>query len=345
MVDASCYGHKGKLSLAEYVLWELALNIGADFAQLCDDDTQAQREALLQFAAHYYDREAGSDAPNVERLAQTQESTIVPVDLTDSEYYTSLLRKTILYADTTILVPPVDVRIENLSREGEYRGDIANISHLNASHQDLVRRGACVFLPRTVTEYWDGSCGDDPALTVYRSPLVQSAGVVNHLPLSAQPVLPGTRDFFIYKHLLLPYFPRASLVDVARISQEETDSFARFNHFLRRRLAEISGCESAARVEDIISEIEDEVAKLRIEAHRVAAGAMKSRFSWGLFSVSLSALLLGGSPVLASISGVLGSVSLFEILKEFVGSRQERVSLTASPFYVPYLLFGDDSKS
>jgi hypothetical protein len=174
---------------------------------------------------------------------------------------------------------------------------------------------------------------------------VQSASVVNHLPLSAQPVLPGTRDFFIYKHILLPYFPDADLVDIARISQEETDSFARFNHFLRKRLTEVAGCESGERVEDVMSEIEDEVAKLKIEARRIAVGAMKSRASLGLFGVSLSALALGGGPVLASISGVLGSVSLFEILKDFVGSRQERITLTASPFYVPYLLSGDRSEA
>lgn len=120
----------------------------------------------------------------------------------------------------------------------------------------------------------------------------QSASQLRSLPLNTSLHTPTLqRDLFLLQTIELPYFP-ADLNLIAEIATKETDSFARFMHFLATRIAAIGTTPSIEDLTQIVAEIEDEVAALRTEAKKLSGMRVLRGIEIALFALSIVALVL-----------------------------------------------------
>jgi hypothetical protein len=171
-------------------------------------------------------------------------------------------------------------------------------------------------------------------------PLVYREQDSPYLPINpARGIFRDPKDFFLYKHVLLPYFPDVDLMTLARLHDDETEPFVRFTHFLKRRVGALSEASSTSGVQSIVDEIEYEVAALTIEAKKLSANRILDGVHMSSFAISLGAMLSPVSPgVAGAIAGVVGSVTVLDLAKEWRARKEKELDLKKSDFYVPYLL-------
>lgn len=304
------------------------------YAQPCSHDEDEQLSGLYGALGSLHDSESSRYG---RKVAETNAATIVSLANADHECYTSVLRKTSLYSDPVILTLDVDLEFEQDRPTAASHSDTVQVLKLNSLFRDLVEPGLAAFLPRRLFDDYDGGCDNQLDYTTYSVPLLQHGSEPRYLTVDAQPIIPGTRDYMIYKNLFLPYFPEASLVDVARIAQDERDSFVKFNLMLKRRLAEVAKADSTTTVAAVMDEIMEGVATLNLEAEKIGKRWPGPGMTASTFAVSLAALV-ANNPVVTGAAGVLGSLSLLEVLKEFRQRDTEKAALKASPYYVPYVI-------
>jgi hypothetical protein len=253
-----------------------------------------------------------------------------------------LLKATTLYSDLTILVLPTNIEDGYISYSGGDRKTLPEIQPVfryTKRYVSQLKAGRIVFLPRSSYHY-EGSLSEETQRR-YSAPFEQPAAQLSFLPmnlvgtsaLGASPIV----DLQIFDSLLLPFFPNASLNDIVRIAEKETDSFLVFNQFLSQRLKTLSSAQSVDALRDIIGEIKAGVAQLNLEARRVQRTGLVRGSELGIFSLSLVTLLLGDVGQLSQIAGVAGTVSLIDLIREFA-QPSTRAQLRSSEFYVPYLL-------
>ena len=87
------------------------------------------------------------------------------------------------------------------------------------------------------------------------------------------------------------------------------------------------------KIKEFCEEINYEVSGLKIEAKKLSNLKIMKGVSWGVFTISLGALLIG----LPGIAGILGSTSLYNIFKEYMDGKSKNLDLKKSPFYIPFL--------
>jgi hypothetical protein len=272
-------------------------------------------------------------------------ATLVPLlGDTHVELATNMLSKTTLYSELSVVVTPMRIEDVFLRYSGgdrrDYRGVYSSLFSHNRRYHSLVSAGRCVFLPR-VFRSDEESAGGSWWRHDYVAPLHQNPNEMTYLPTNPKGVRLGVspfQDLFIYERLLLPYFPGAELVDVATISQKETDSFLRFNRYLTKKLGELDSSQSANDVRDIIDEIKYGAAELRIEARKLAKSKLLRNAQLGYFGVTIAALLTLDVGLVKEIAGVSGSVNLLQLLQSEFGIRKHIEDLSKSDFYVPYIL-------
>jgi hypothetical protein len=252
-----------------------------------------------------------------------------------------MLQRSALYSELSVVVMPLwakDMEI-SYSAVGADRRDYDAYQELfryNRRYASLVASGHCVFLPRRYTfdaeSTWGWSRSD------YVAPLLQDPTSLTYLPANLQLGQSPYQDLCVYETFLLPYFPEASLDNVATIAQKETNSFVLFNRYLTKQLSRLSNLCSSEEWSDVIEEIRSEVARLHIEAKKVARSKLLRNAQIVMFAVSIGAVLGVHNVKLDDIAGILGSVNLLQMLQGEFQRRDDSDKLRQSEFFVPYLL-------
>lgn len=306
------------------------------------------RTALRDVCRHYFSHEdtpyvLGEAEDRTTRFLPVGDATLLPFEGSDD--IVSLARKCVLYSGTTILLHHssiIDREVETIPNGTvhlpEHAPGLAEILSLNHSLADLVAPGRCVVLPEKLIHdhtVWASGEGTKRSFAARR---VVPANADTYLPITRNPVWPDTKDYFTYKNLILPYFPEASLQDIARIASEESDAFTRFNAFLRRKLKEVAAAESRYTVEDVIEEIESEVAAIRVEVSRIQTSKSLRNITVAALPISLGVATTLTGTAASTVAGIVGSANLLAVLREYVSVRKERANLKKSEFYVPYLI-------
>jgi hypothetical protein len=334
--------------------------LGADYEALSEEDASQLFRAILLLCKLLYD-EASEYRPNrweswgltydyesehrpTISMARDVDATLVTIaneNTVKSQVgdYAATLKKMTCYSPMTVLSLPGSIDFNFFMSGKQFEESVLPIIIQNNRYRELVRRGICVFLPRKFLIKEDDPEGNVGHFeTVYVSPLLDN-GTDNWLRLNGRVGDgAGLSDIFLYKNVLLPYFPAASLPVIARLRADETEAFARFNHFLRRKVAELASVESRTVVDDIFAEIDYGVAELMIEAKKVAKSRVSSGGVVGAFSIGLAVAATSPSPTTQAIAAALGSSSAVEVLRSYVDRKGKSLDIRKSDFYIPYLL-------
>lgn len=284
------------------------------------------------------DRILGATLPTI-----TSATLISTVDSREPDVYPEVLAKASLYSDMMVLVVPetLHTMTTSYSAAGWLRdydtAAVRRLMSLNRQYSDMVRNGRCLFMPERMTYLF--SSMSEEVLSDYAPPFALNSHEDPFVPLDRRSPLLDSREMFLYKHILLPYFPGLDLLSVSKLRTDETDSFIRFSTFLWRRVRALADAQSVGGITEIIEEIEYEVSALRLEAKKLEKTRSLRDVKMALFSVSLGAMVLGSAhPAVQAASGFIGSVAAIDLLKELSGYRREQIDLRKSDFYIPYLL-------
>lgn len=294
------------------------------------------------------DHRFGGMVDSVRTLPRMMSASIVPAGRTREVRYAELLRKTTLYSDTVIVVLPevLDGTDTNYSVSGLIRTQgttegLDKIWSLNAQYGELVKDLKCIFLPNRIDYTFDSP--SDQYNETLTAPLIQRVtSEYPYLPLSHRSVLLDSDEMFLYKHLLLPYFPDADLLTIARLKDDYTDAFVRFTAYLKTRVREMVSAQSTVEMDDIIADIEGEIATLSVVAKKISQTRLMRGVSVATFGLSLGAVMHASNTIATSVAGVVGSVTVIQLLKEFAECRKIVTDLEGSQFYIPYLLRSED---
>lgn len=254
-----------------------------------------------------------------------------------------------LYSRAALFVLPLEISDLFISYSGANAlgmrkpwTTIERLLNYNKRIEPLVLAGKCAFVPRvhsygqeTTSEYW---------IRRYNAPTHQDPERISGLPLNAAymmgPVLherARTHSHAIAAELVLPCFDRVEYGELLRIAENETDAFVKFNHFLSLRLAGLNQARSAAQIAQILEEVHYETANLRQQAEKLAKLKSLQAAQLVFFTLSLGVVTLTEASQVKELAGILGSVSLIEVLKGYFGYQREKFDLKKSDFYLPYL--------
>jgi hypothetical protein len=258
-----------------------------------------------------------------------------------------MLQRSTLYSKLSLIVMPLSVTELELSYSAVGRirrnyDEYRDLFEYNRRHYSLVSSGRCIFLPRRYTFDFESTSSwsrDD-----YAAPLMQYAADLTYLPGNLPQVTLGRspyQDLFIYEKFLLPYFPDASLGDIAAISEKETDSFIVFNRYLTKQLARLSDPKSVDEWSDVMEDIRAEVARLKVEARKVARSKVLRNSQIAMFAVTVCAILGLHNASFDDLAGIFGSASLLQLLQTEIQKRNSFDDLRKSEFFIPYLLSSD----
>lgn len=290
------------------------------------------------------------DWPPIQRTRPIPSSVaspmIIPVPSNaELRFMTDILKRTTLYSTLTVLVHPGSVRYRlRATPDGYYfwRGQQSSLFDTlqwNSRYPDLVKSGRGVFLPQEyILEVYDWRDGTE---NIYDAPLIQTPDCIRYTPANVsigQRTRNAYSDMMLYKTVVLPYFPHATLDTVTNIAVNETDSFVRFTHYLSKRLTSMADASDPETIADIMDEIDYSVAGLRIEAEKLTHSRALQQVQVGFFALGLAIALTVPNAPIKTIAGVAGSVNLLGIIKEYIDSRRAKLALKQSDFYIPYLL-------
>jgi hypothetical protein len=303
-------------------------------------DTRRSGHGLMGFSDDVYHPLFNSSAPpRSEYVTTASDAALVPVrDAADEAFYAGLVGRLVMYAQPLALVLPEQINWVATSYSGMgYSSDPAQamrIARLVHQYRDVVREGRLAVLPTSFDRIFESVSDSDHWFA--RAPLLQRADAAQPLPLVSAD-WSADQSLFVYEQVVLPFFPGASVATLAAIAREETEAFTLFAGFLRRRMRELAESPEAGLAE-LRAELDEEVARLRIEARKLAQLRVLRGAEIGLFTVSLAAAIATDLGALQTTAGVLGSVTLLELLKQHATVRREALDLRASEFYVPMIL-------
>jgi hypothetical protein len=262
----------------------------------------------------------------------------------DKEAMASLSR-TSLYSNLSVLVAPVDLsRTElgysNVGVMARDAGPYRQVLEINAQIAPLVRSGQAIVLPRSASFGFE-SMTHGMEVTRWSAPIVQRSP--DYLPLNigaelftacdSSPFI----DIALLEDLRLPFFPEASLENIARVAIDETDAFRQFLRFLHRKLREMQDANSSVDVKSTRQEIEDGVYQLRTISKKLALDRGLALGQSALFGLSV-VLLTVPSEVTRNIAAIVGSVNLMQLAQTVAMERKTSLDLRSSDFYIPFLL-------
>lgn len=276
--------------------------------------------------------ESNSDDEKFERQASFL-GGLVPLELANEvRLLEPLLRRSTLYARHTVFVLPQHVRYAG---DRTYVAPAASLDALRLNRQllPLVSAGRCSVLPQSL----EVSLNNDTHNAFNRStaPLDQPPDA-NYVPLNRARVT-GTKEVLVMHHFLLPYYPEAEPKVLAKLATEETDAFELFMAWMTKKVGEAAANPETTDLADLVAEIDEGVAKLRITAENLARTSRLLRgASVGAFALSLGAL--AGPAPMQTAAGIVGGVNLIELVREEVSRRRQSLDLRASEFFVPYKL-------
>jgi hypothetical protein len=218
-------------------------------------------------------------------------------------------------------------------------GSLETIAELNQRFSSLVRAARCVFLPRRI-KFQFGSVSED-VLSIYEPPIVGDP-FSPYLPLNTPVIHPSPQ--FIYRNVVLPYFPEVSLDRLALISSHETDAFVQFTSFLKSQLREIAKSDCERTIDDLMSELEHGAARLNVQARKLAGGRLLRGAQVAAFAIGVGAALSPAGNIVREFAGLVGSVSVIDLLKDMAARRKASLEVQASDFFLPLMLSKETEK-
>jgi hypothetical protein len=263
------------------------------------------------------------------------------------ELLNSLLRRTVLYAERSVAVLPRTLVFDEVgikwvgdvpSRSEGRHISLQSLVRLNKQYQRLVASDLCVFLPQHCKSAYY-LIGSDYQIMHSEAPMRQRADLIELFPLNM--VHPNARidhSILVYKELLLPFFSNIDLNTMAKIARNETASFSRFNGWMTRKVAELMQSETENRFEELILELEDGVAEIRLEAEKISKLRALEGAELTTFILSLAGMIDPSQHALKGVATITGSATLFGLTKQFIERKQQKASLKKSALYVPYLM-------
>ena len=151
-----------------------------------------------------------------------------------------------LYSDFTLFVTEHELfEFERITQSRIHSSGLPpgaeRILALNKSQEEGLRRGACLFLPRSSAAEW--MTARESSTSTYYAPFHQQSGDKTWFPLNGGPIPSAAiRDYLVYKTFIIPHIAGASLATVIDIARNESDSFHRFNRCLRRAIRRLPKC-------------------------------------------------------------------------------------------------------
>lgn len=252
-----------------------------------------------------------------------------------------LLRKSTLYAKHTSFVTPHRIHLNGLLNGSD--ASVSELLALNRSMLPLLAAGRCSVLPAQIELNIDESHIKLRSTTT--APMVQEAKAANFAPLN-QGVLGLTQStsdrVLLLREFVLPYYPEVDSNKLAELASEETDAFEGFMSWFTGRVRDVAANPEAEDLNEVLDEIDEGVAKLRIEAANLARssyllrGATISGFSITLGSVVGAAFGLPASTA-AVVAGITGASTLTEVIRDAAARRKEQAPLRSNTFFLPYL--------
>lgn len=255
----------------------------------------------------------------------------------------SLLQKTTLYSKHTAFVLPIHVKLDG--------ADLALANHQslellerNFELLPLIRAGRCSVMPQAIETVL---VDDDRRVHSLTSAPMEQGIQATYAPLNQRTLVEKVdHQLLVLQQFILPYFPDIDSDKLATLVTDETESFELFMSWLTRRFAEYANSPEDQNFAELVAEIDEGVARLRVEAaslHRTSR--LLRNTSIGTFGISLGALIGAslGLPagVAAPVAGIVGSVNFIEVIKEVAARRKDRLDLRRSEFYIPYLATDD----
>ena len=265
-------------------------------------------------------------------------------------FYMNTLRRLCLYASPVVFVHSSVIYLhgpsypepEDLYRH-KYPQELLDLAIEVAKQGDFVSAGRSVVLPSSISYLFDS--GWESQLDEHVAPLfLRYEG-----QLQALPMLGGGFDAdaspLIYKQILLPYFPSIELKDLTKIASQESEAFTIFSVFIRQKLADIVEADSDVRLEELFAEIDEEVARLHLEAKKLSRLRVLRDSEVAVFAVSLVVLIATGAEMAPNLTGILGPISLLDILRNHIDIQRGRRDLRKGEFYLPLVLRNTSEKA
>lgn len=278
------------------------------------------------------------------KTTEMSDSVLLPVDLSDEMYMSTMVNWAALYSQLTVFVLPLSISSLDISYSGAFGARtsfnvIEKLLYLNKKFEPLVASKRGVFLPSSTTyEYTSLSSYSS---TTYKVPLEQSSTYIKFTPLNLSKTLQkedDSRNIQIYKNIYLPYFSNLRLAEVIRLAENETDAFVKFNHFLKKKLSTNASSSSLKDIQECVDEIEYEMAKLNVEIERISKLRSLQKAQILTLVLSLGALMFSDVTLVKSLAGIIGSVNLMHLIEKYVASKIEQISLKKSDVYLLYLI-------
>jgi hypothetical protein len=264
------------------------------------------------------------------------------------DFITRVLERTMLYSGLTLFVLPE--RLHHFYLSYSYAGGmhvmdrdaLARVLDRNNEHADLVAAGRCLFVPE-VSEYGEESASGDGLSRVAIAPLTQTAVDLEFTPINLselRPVRQPVDALLAYEQVVLPFFRGSDLRTIALIAEHETDAFRRFNRVLGKLLSQLPAAATPRDIEDLADELRSGVDAVKREARRVAALRSMRKTELGFFGLSITVAATHPHPAVTGVAGILGSVTLRDLVQKQAQLAAGRDSVHESEFYIPYLLDG-----
>ncbi|MEU5893290.1 hypothetical protein ABZ835_41630 [Streptomyces sp. NPDC047461] len=217
-------------------------------------------------------------------------------------------------------------------------GSVQELIRLNLQHRRLIHSGQALILPMRLTDWYTSLSQHDTEESV--APLFQDPHALRFMPLNSTASFsaPSAGDVLEVATLLLPYFPQATLEEIVRLKEEETDAFIQFSSYLKRKLSALPEVASVRDIEDIRADINSGVSRLRAEAKKISGLRLIRNAEMGTLGVTIAVLGSGVGDLVSGIAGILGTASLVGLMRSFKEVGDSERQLRDSEFFIPYLL-------
>lgn len=267
----------------------------------------------------------------------------LPISSMDpNPFYANTLRRLCLYASPVVFVHSSVIHMEGPSypepgdpHRHKHPRELLDLAIEIAKQGDFVSAGRSVVLPSSISylfdSVWESQLSEDVA------PLLQFKWQLQSLLMLGGGFSADTSSF-VYKQILLPYFPSVDLKDLRKIASQESEAFTIFSGFIREKLADMTEVDSDARMEELFAEIDEEVARLHLEAKKLSRLKVLRDSEEAVFAVSLVALIATGTEMGQNLAGIFGPLSLLDILRNHIDIQRGRLDLRKSQFYLPLVL-------
>lgn len=294
-----------------------------------------------------------SDKTEIVSPPPIENGTLIPWrnDAKAIDLVPDVLRKTIFYTDLAIFILPYNLTSSYISYSGGLRGfdtaAVERIFNINSRFLKYVNEGQVIFLPQLFMH--EASSLSDFNVARFEAPYYQDMLRFTYLPLNQSPQLSKlygmVEEMLIYKNIILPYFPDASVTELLKIKKNETEAYERFKYVLRNKLSELRDVTRAEAITNIFEEIDYEIQSLIIESKKLLNLKVMQGINLSFFGISLLAILTASLDIPKELASMVGTMSVLNLIKEQVSFRNKNLEMKKNDFYIPYLFYKKCSSS